>query len=166
MGDMINTIDEYCEMLCKELRKIVDKNDLSPQDLEIAEIIAETCKDFEKYKMMVYAGENIDIYEDYYRDGNNYNGYSRRYPDYMYDSGNDASRQSSGENYNGYRNGSRNYGRNGNYNYNRGSYYGHSESEMNEHVIKELERTMDMMPEGQAKDQIRQRVQQLRSQHN
>ena len=165
MGDMIKTIDEYCEMLCKELRKVVDKGNLSPQDLEIAEIIAETCKDFEKYKMMVYTSENIDIYEDYYRNGDNYNGYSRRYPDYMYQ-GHDGDHHTPGEHYNRGYNGQRNYGGHDGYNSNRSSYYGHSESEMNEQLIKELERTMDMMSDSQAREQIRQRIQQLRSHNN
>lgn len=164
MGDMFKTIDDYTEMLCKRLQHIVDDGSLSNQDLEIGEIISETLKDFEKYRMMVYAGDNIDDYQDYYRDGN-YHGYSRRYPDYMYQ-GNDGDHQTPGENYNRGYNGSRSYGRDG-YRGSRGyNNYGHSPKEMNEQIIKEYERTMDMLPTEQAREIIRQRIQQLKSQND
>lgn len=164
MGDIFKVIDDYTDMLCKRLQHIVDDGSLSNQDLEIGEIISETLKDFEKYRMMVYAGDNIDDYQDYYRDGN-YNGYHGRYPDYMYQ-GNDGDHQTPGENYNrgynGYRNVSRGSNR-GSRGYNN---YGHTPEEMNEHIIKELERTMDILPNEQAREPIRQRIQQLRSQTN
>ena len=173
MGDMFKAIDDYTEMLCKELHRIVDSKDLTPQNLEIVNLMAETCKDFEKFRMMKYAEENqADYQESYYRDG--YNSYGR-YPDYMYQDGN--GNHSSGDSYNrGYNNGSgsnmnngsRNYGGYGTYNNSRGNNYrnyGHEPAEINQMKISELERVMNDMPEGSGREQIRQRIEQLRHQN-
>lgn len=153
MGDICRVIDDYGELACKELQKIVDSNELTPTQMEIVSILSDSLKDFEKYKMLKFASR----YGSYYQDGDYYDNYNR-YPDYMYRDS-DGSHHTPGENYNRY-NGSHNHG---DRYYNN---YGHSPSEMKEQTIHELERIMNEMPEGQAKDQIRQRVQRMRSEMN
>ena len=169
--DKIRVIDDYCEMLCKELQKIVDSGKIEPSGLEIGNMISETFKDFEKYKMMKYAEENPGEYPDgYYREGG-YNNYGR-YPDYMYQDGGNSSSSTYNRGYNNgsgsnMNNGSRNYGGYGTYNNSRGGNYrnyGHEPAELNMMKINELEHVMNEMPEGQGKEQIRQRIEQLRHQ--
>ena len=161
MNDRIKVIDDYCDMLCKELQKIVESHEINPSALEIGDMIAEIYKDFEKYKMMVYAEEHQDEYRDNYRGNYPERGvYGRmypydRYPYYAYDDGNMPYNGSgSSGNYNADREG-RGYGyRN----------YGH-ENHDNEHLVKELERIMNEMPTEQGREAIRNRISQLKS-HN
>lgn len=149
MGNTIYVIDDYCELLCKELQKIVDAKDITPGVIEIAEMISDTFKNFEKYKMMKYAEEHQDEYRGYYRDGGYDDGQSNynRYPDYMYNG--------SGEGYNrGYNTGYRRYNN-----------YGHSTQEMNDHMIKELERVMEQLQSEQSRDVVRRKISELKSQN-
>lgn len=163
MGDMFKAIDDYMEMLCKELHRIVDEKNLSPQNLEIVNLMAETCKDFEKFRMMKYAEENQDDYRgSYYRDGYNGSDNYNKYPNYMYE-GNDGDHHTPGENYNRGYNSSRNYGGYGTYNNSRN--YGHTPKEIADNTIKELERLINNVQDSQSREQIRNHIEQLKSQN-